>query len=452
MSVVADVLLQPTVKPKARAAPSNASAAAPTAQRKAADFAQVYARERQDKAVERAEPTAKRARERLDDSGEAQTQVDSEPVAASGKALPADTDADMDTSAAQIDSAISDDETAPEPLLDPLMLLAISGQLPAETNALTVEDTGGQTAAELAQQAAFMLGGGVANTTVASMTDASHDATLDSLNSAAGVQVVVDLAAKAQLAAQTATQQGDASKGAAAANVVQDFAGSLAGAAAQLQPVTEGKLGDSALAALKELSVEGAEGLKDASPELRSESLTARLSALSQAIAQQTPAATRLSTLPGAPLAMNQGGWSEAVVDKVMWLSSQNLKSAEIQLDPAELGRLEVRVDMSKDQTQITFASPHAGVRETLEGQMQRLRDLFTQQGMNLQDVNVSDQSLSRGWQGQGQEQSSGGQSGHRGGGMGGLLSGGDDEHLVAVTELRGKNSVNPRGLVDYYA
>lgn len=454
MSVVADILLQPAAKPKARAAPSNATAtaAASTAQRKAADFAQVYARERQDKAVERAEPTAKRARERLEDSGEVQPQVAAEQVAASGKALPADTDASMDTSTAQIDGAISDAETAPEPVLDPLMLLAISGQLPAETDALTVEVTSGQTAAELAQQAAFMQGGGVANATVASMTDASHEATLDSLNSAAGVQVVVDLAAKAQLAAQSATQQGNTSKGAAATNVVQDFAATLTGAAAQLQPVTDGKLGDSGLAAFKELSVEGAEGLKDASPELRSENLTARLSALSQAIAQQTPAATRMSALPGAPLALHQSGWSEAVVDKVMWLSSQNLKSAEIQLDPAELGRLEVRVDMSKDQTQVTFASPHAGVRETLEGQMQRLRDLFTQQGMNLLDVNVSDQSLSRGWQGQGQEQSNHGNSAHRGGGAGGAFAAGGDEQVVAVTELRGKNSVSPRGLVDYYA
>lgn len=456
MSVVADILLQPAAKPKARAAPSNATAtataAASAAQRKAVDFAQVYARERQDKAVERAEPTAKRARERLEDSGEVQPQVAAEQVAASGKALPADTDAGMDTSTAQIDGAISDAETAPEPALDPLMLLAISGQLPAETDALTVEVTSGQTAAELAQQAAFMQGGGVANATVASMTDASHEATLDSLNSAAGVQVVVDLAAKAQLAAQSATQQGNTSKGAAATNVVQDFAATLTGAAAQLQPVTDGKLDDSGVAAFKELSVEGAEGLKDASPELRSENLTARLSALSQAIAQQTPAATRMSALPGAPLALHQSGWSEAVVDKVMWLSSQNLKSAEIQLDPAELGRLEVRVDMSKDQTQVTFASPHAGVRETLEGQMQRLRDLFTQQGMNLLDVNVSDQSLSRGWQGQGQEQSNHGNSAHRGGGAGGAFAAGGDEQVVAVTELRGKNSVSPRGLVDYYA
>ncbi|MGV8501895.1 flagellar hook-length control protein FliK, partial [Pseudomonas aeruginosa] len=55
---------------------------------------------------------------------------------------------------------------------------------------------------------------------------------------------------------------------------------------------------------------------------------------------------------------------------------------------------------MTADQTQVTFASPNAGVRDALESQMHRLRDMFSQQGMNQLDVNVSDQSLARGWQG----------------------------------------------------
>ena len=189
--------------------------------------------------------------------------------------------------------------------------------------------------------------------------------------------------------------------------------------------------------------------MPEGATELRSDNLAGRLSALSQAIAQQTSASARPVLVPGQPLAMQSGGWSEAVVDKVMWLSSQNLKSAEIQLDPAELGRLEVRVDISKDQTQVTFASPHAGVRDTLEGQMQRLRDLFTQQGMNLLDVNVSDQSLSRGWQGQGQGQDGEGQ--RRGDSAPGLALG-EEEKPLSVGELRSSTLSNARRLVDYYA
>jgi flagellar hook-length control protein FliK len=460
MSVVPDLLLQPAAKTKPRAAPAKAPAAAPEpSQRKPASFAQVYARERQDKPVERPESAAKATREKsAGSSDDAVSAVEpwpgQEQVAASGNALPGGADSDTDTDANTEAAVAAEVDAEPQTQLDPLMLLVLSGQLPvAEPLPLTAAGKGAQTTAELAGQAVLAAQtpavAGLTSAGTAAMTDASHDPTLDALTSAAGVQLVVELDAKAQRAAQGATQQSaGAAVGQNAADVAQDFTAALALAG---ESTAADELGDGALAELKMLGVEGgADALKDASPELRTENLSARLSALSQAVGQQTPATGRLSLLPGQPLALQQGGWSEAVVDKVMWLSSQNLKSAEIQLNPAELGRLEVRVDIAKEQTQVTFASPHAGVRETLEGQMQRLRDLFTEQGMNLLDVNVSDQSLSRGWQGQ--EQSSGGDGARRGGAAGGLLATGEDEHISAVTELRSTGLAGSRSLVDYYA
>ncbi|WP_180988353.1 flagellar hook-length control protein FliK, partial [Pseudomonas brassicacearum] len=77
--------------------------------------------------------------------------------------------------------------------------------------------------------------------------------------------------------------------------------------------------------------------------------------------------------------------------------------AADIQLQPAELGRLDNRVNMVPDQqTQVTFMSAHPGGREALEGQLHRLRDSFAQQGMGQVDVSVSEQS--RGSQNQGQQ------------------------------------------------
>lgn len=164
---------------------------------------------------------------------------------------------------------------------------------------------------------------------------------------------------------------------------------------------------------------------------------------LTQAV-QQANAAQREAAANAMqqPLAMRQPGMSEAVVERVMWLSSQNLRSAEIQLDPAELGRLEIRISLNQEQTHISFASPHASVREALEGQMHRLREMFSQQGLDQFDVNVSDQSLARGER-QADEQ-----------GAGGLAAGNSDaddaadaESLIASTPLD-----NGRGLVDFYA
>ena len=148
------------------------------------------------------------------------------------------------------------------------------------------------------------------------------------------------------------------------------FASLLAGQSADTPEEPELEL------ATKEL--ESLEGSKESRSSSSADPAAARLNPLSQAIAPQVQQPQRPALVPGQPVQMQQAGWSEAVVDRVMWLSSQNLKSAEIQLDPAELGRMEVRIDLTKDQAQVTFLSPHAGVRDALEGQMQRLREMFT--------------------------------------------------------------------------
>jgi flagellar hook-length control protein FliK len=188
----------------------------------------------------------------------------------------------------------------------------------------------------------------------------------------------------------------------------------------------------------------GLKDLKNASSDTRVDDFASRLAALTQAATPKTANALPVNQ----PLAMHQSGWTEEVVNRVMYLSSANLKSADIQLQPAELGRLDIHVNMAADQqTQVTFMSAHPAVRDALEGQMHRLRDMFTQQGMGQVDVNVCDQS--RGWQGQ--EQARQGQS--RSGGNGGRLDSGDDELPMSVAEVAASTtSVIGSSAVDYYA
>jgi len=150
---------------------------------------------------------------------------------------------------------------------------------------------------------------------------------------------------------------------------------------------TEG--GDKAFASLID---DGLKDTKSASSDTRVDDFANRLASLTQAVTAKTANAVAPAPLH-QPLPMNQSGWSEGLVNRVMYLSSQNLKSADIQLEPRELGRLDIRVNMSADATQITFASGHAGVRDTLESQVPRLRELFSQQGLAQPDVNVADHS-----------------------------------------------------------
>lgn len=99
----------------------------------------------------------------------------------------------------------------------------------------------------------------------------------------------------------------------------------------------------------------------------------------------------RAQTLPAFGHAFGQPGWSNEVGEKVLWMAAQNLKHAEIRLDPPELGSMQVRVSVQQDQVQVSFASAHVAVREALDSQASRLRDMLAEQGMNLVDVDVSD-------------------------------------------------------------
>lgn len=212
----------------------------------------------------------------------------------------------------------------------------------------------------------------------------------------------------------------------------------------QVDTETSGEGGEKSF---KGLVDDGLKDLKNASSDTRVDDFANRLAALTQAAVPKTANALPVNQ----PLAMHQNGWSEEVVNRVMYLSSANLKSADIQLEPAELGRLDIRVNMTVDQpAQVNFVSGHAGVREALEGQMHRLREMFAQQGMGQVDVNVSDQS--RNWQGQGQEQQ--GQNAGRANGGGARLDDGgeDDHHAVAAAEAVAPSVVLGSSAVDYYA
>ncbi|MFF7064381.1 flagellar hook-length control protein FliK [Pseudomonas sp. NPDC008258] len=166
-----------------------------------------------------------------------------------------------------------------------------------------------------------------------------------------------------------------------------------------------GEPGDKAFGALLE---DGLKDTKSASSDTRIDDFANRLASLTQAATAKTANAVPVNAGPlHQPLPMNQGAWAEGLVNRVMYLSSQNLKSADIQLEPAELGRLDIRVNVATDQsTQVTFISGHAGVRDALDSQVHRLRELFAQQGLAQPDVNVADQSRGQQQQ-QGQAQGS---------------------------------------------
>lgn len=92
-----------------------------------------------------------------------------------------------------------------------------------------------------------------------------------------------------------------------------------------------------------------------------------------------------------ASLPVSHSGWGEQIGQKVLYMASQGLSEAEIQLDPPELGPLQARVSINNDQAQVTFNSHSSQVRDALEQSVARLRELLSGEGIDLVNVNVSD-------------------------------------------------------------
>lgn len=107
---------------------------------------------------------------------------------------------------------------------------------------------------------------------------------------------------------------------------------------------------------------------------------------------QRTAAAPAAQATLSQPL--GKPGWDQDLGGRLMWMSNQQLDSAQLRLNPAHLGPLEVRLSVHHDQTaNVAFLSNHAQVREAVEAALPRLREMLADSGVNLTDANVSSHS-----------------------------------------------------------
>lgn len=98
-------------------------------------------------------------------------------------------------------------------------------------------------------------------------------------------------------------------------------------------------------------------------------------------------AAPRLETLP-QPFA--QPGWNEAFSSRVSLLVGQGISSAHLQINPPELGPIEIHMKMDQDRLDIDFSSHHAAVREAVESSLPKLREMLAEHHIELVETSVS--------------------------------------------------------------
>ncbi len=120
------------------------------------------------------------------------------------------------------------------------------------------------------------------------------------------------------------------------------------------------------------------------------------------------PNATALAALPAQAsnvanqnlpiqLAVNtpltHNAWADEFSQKITWVATQHGQSAELHLNPPQLGPLDVLIKVNGDQATALFTSPHAVVRDAIEQALPKLREMLADNGIMLGNATVSDQS-----------------------------------------------------------
>lgn len=91
---------------------------------------------------------------------------------------------------------------------------------------------------------------------------------------------------------------------------------------------------------------------------------------------------------------VQSSAWAQGVGEKVSIMMANQMQRAEIKLNPANLGPMEIHLSLKDDKASINFVSQHLPVREALDQAMPRLREMLEQQGLNLVNVDVSQHSF----------------------------------------------------------
>ncbi|MBR9787904.1 MAG: flagellar hook-length control protein FliK [Vibrionaceae bacterium] len=170
-----------------------------------------------------------------------------------------------------------------------------------------------------------------------------------------------------------------------------------------------------------------------------------------QAVAGQqgviTPQQTRADAVQQAqlPLQLTKELANDQVAEKVQMMMSKNLKSLDIRLDPPELGRMQIRMTMNSDLANVHFTVTNPQARDIIEQTLPRLREMLAQQGLQLADSSVQQQSS-------GQQQSGyAAAEQNRQGSLGRGFSGQSEESLDAGVELNVQVTSSPDG-ISFYA
>jgi flagellar hook-length control protein FliK len=116
------------------------------------------------------------------------------------------------------------------------------------------------------------------------------------------------------------------------------------------------------------------------------------MSELSKPAASVSTTVSKQASSMQETLGFNQPGLGQRMGERITTMIGQQIQHARILLDPPELGALEIKIQIQNEQTSVNFVTQTTAAKDVLDAQLPRLREMLESQGMNLDQVDVSDQ------------------------------------------------------------
>lgn len=163
--------------------------------------------------------------------------------------------------------------------------------------------------------------------------------------------------------------------------------------------------------------------------------------------AQATAAAAAARPVIAPNVADSQ--WSQALGQQMVRLSTQGNQTAELDLNPPNLGPLKVVLNVVNDQAQAQFVSPHQAVRAAVEAALPQLRTSMAEAGIQLGQTSVGADSFAQANSGGQQQQQQQRQAGN--GSFGQAMNFGNEPATPVAATPRTPRPL-ARGEVDTFA
>jgi flagellar hook-length control protein FliK len=126
-----------------------------------------------------------------------------------------------------------------------------------------------------------------------------------------------------------------------------------------------------------------------AGDDLQTLSSSDSFSGLMQTLSSTTTLSPNLSGM-STPISLRHPQWSQDIGHRVQMMVNEQINEIELNLDPATLGPMKIKLNMDESQSaHVRLSAQHGLTRELLENALPRLRDMLAEQGIQLGSATV---------------------------------------------------------------